>query len=183
MAEVTKKEVDKLLAKYEGRLQAQIGGGKKQEASLTGLPPATTSKEYEEFLEELRPAHVGYYEKACNFCGKLMKMKVSKKRYAQLKEEIEISHLNVTPEGIEALSLLGPLAYIMIGAFLSFVLFNSSFFAFFFIATGGIMILPLKRVTKMMADAWRMKASNQMVLCVFYIVTFMRQTKSSCFRL
>lgn len=170
-------DVEKLLAKYEGRIQTQFKGGK-QEAAVTALPPATVTKEYEEFLEELRPGHMGLYEKACNFCAKLMKLKVKKERYAQLREQIDICHLNVTPEGIEAFSLLGPLVYMIPGAFVSFVIFNSAFFAFFFIFSGALLILPLKNVTKMMADSWRMKASNQMVLCIFYVVTFMRQTSN-----
>jgi len=172
-----KEEVEKLLSKYEGRLQTQMKGGTEVEGAAA-LPQAVVSKEYLEFLEELKPNHFGWYEKACNFCAKFLKMKVKKERYEQLKEQIDICHLNITPEGIEALAMLGPLTYLLTGAFLSFVVFNSAFFAFFFMVTGGVMIIPLKNMTRMMADAWRMKASNQMILCVFYIVTFMRQTSN-----
>jgi len=175
-SEITKDDVERLLAKYEGKLGTQLQGGVTEETA--SMPQAAMSKEYLEFMDELRPNHINWYEKACNFCANLLKTKVKKERYDTLMEQIDICHLNTTPEGIEALSLLGPLAYILVGAFLSFVLFNSSFFAFFFIITGAATILPLKKVPKMMADKWRMKASNQMVLCVFYIVTYMRQTSN-----
>jgi len=177
MAEITKKDVEKLLEKYEGRLQTQLGPKVKPAADTT-MPSAAVTKEYLEFLKELRPAHMNFYENACNYCAKLLKMKVNKKRFEELQEQIEITHLNITPEGVDAFSLLGPLAYMLTGAFLSFVLFNSSFFAFFFIFSGAIAIMPLKHVPRMMANAWRMKASNQMILCVFYIVTYMRQTSN-----
>ena len=124
MAELSKTDVERLLEKYKGRLDTEFGAPKPTEAGA--LPPAAVTKEYLEFLEELRPKHMGWYEKACNFCAKLLKMKVKKQRYDRLQEEIDVCHLNITPEGVETLSLLGPLAYMMVGAFLSFVLFTIS---------------------------------------------------------
>ncbi len=37
---------------------------------------------------------------------------------------------------------------------------------------------PLVKLPDFIANNWRMKASNQMVLCIFYIVTYMRHTSN-----
>jgi hypothetical protein len=37
---------------------------------------------------------------------------------------------------------------------------------------------PLQQMPKYIANSWRMQASNQMVLCIFYIVTYMRHTSN-----
>ena len=39
-------------------------------------------------------------------------------------------------------------------------------------------IIPLQKLPYYLANSWRMKASNQMVLCVFYVVTYMRHTSN-----
>ncbi|MEK6848370.1 MAG: hypothetical protein AABX65_01940, partial [Nanoarchaeota archaeon] len=41
-----------------------------------------------------------------------------------------------------------------------------------------VMIVPLGKVPEFLANNWRLKASNQMVLCIFYTVTFMRHTSN-----
>ena len=48
----------------------------------------------------------------------------------------------------------------------------------FFLITGVLLMMPLRQVPEYIANSWRMKASNQMVLCVFYIVTYMRHTSN-----
>ena len=39
-------------------------------------------------------------------------------------------------------------------------------------------LIPLQRLPYYLANSWRMKASNQMVLCTFYLVTYMRHTSN-----
>ena len=52
------------------------------------------------------------------------------------------------------------------------------FFMLFFIVTGLTIIFPLQSLPSMLANNWRLKASNQMVLCIFYVVTYMRHTSN-----
>jgi len=40
------------------------------------------------------------------------------------------------------------------------------------------MIKPLGSLPEYIANSWRLKASNQMVLCIFYVVTYMRHTSN-----
>ena len=40
------------------------------------------------------------------------------------------------------------------------------------------MLKPLTKIPNYIASRWRLKASNQMVLCVLYIVIYMRHTSN-----
>ena len=39
-----------------------------------------------------------------------------------------------------------------------------------------LMIIPLIKYPGFMAVSWRLKATNQMVIAIFYLVTYMRQS-------
>jgi len=55
---------------------------------------------------------------------------------------------------------------------------SSIFFLIFSLVVGLIIYVPLGRLPHFLASDWRMKASNQMVLAIFYIVTYMRHTSN-----
>ncbi len=167
MAELTKKDVEQLLTRYAKRLSKEFEE-----------QPQPTSKEYLEFIAENMPKAMNWYEKLCNFSARIFKMSLSPARRKELEEHIKICHLNIPAEGVDTFAILAPLTYAVIGAFVSFVLFNSIFFSLFFIFSGLILMAPLRGIPKLLANSWRMKASNQMVLCVFYIVTYMRHTSN-----
>ncbi|MBW2986247.1 hypothetical protein KY333_02640, partial [Candidatus Woesearchaeota archaeon] len=57
-------------------------------------------------------------------------------------------------------------------------LFGSMFYMFLFVALGFALITVFMRMPGFLANNWRMKASNQMVLCIFYVVTYMRHTSN-----
>jgi hypothetical protein len=77
-----------------------------------------------------------------------------------------------------ALSYLLPLAIILFGLVFSFGLMGSMFFTAFFMILGLVLVVVLGRMPDFLANNWRMKASNQMVLCIFYVVTYMRHTSN-----
>jgi len=160
-----------LVRRYRQRLEQELGG-----TPIQGGP--VQSREYQEFKKEALPQHMGLYERLCNASEKILKLKVPPDKAAQLKEHIDICHLNVTPSGVLALSYLFPLMIILFGALFSILLFGSMFFAFFFIMIGLMLIVGLQRMPVYLANNWRLKASNQMVLCVFYVVTYMRHTSN-----
>ena len=66
----------------------------------------------------------------------------------------------------------------LFGSIISFMLLNSFFFVFFFLFAALSLMRPLGKLPDIMANSWRMKASNQMVLCIFYVVTYMRHTSN-----
>jgi hypothetical protein len=52
------------------------------------------------------------------------------------------------------------------------------FFVFFFLFAGLLLIPALQRIPIFLGNSWRMKASNQMVQAIFYLVTYMRHTSN-----
>ena len=164
-------EYQDLLEKYKARVAQEFG-------STAPAMAKVTTKEYAEFKRELYPAHYTLYEKACNFSDNLLKLTVDPVKAASMQKNLDLCHLNVRPSGVIALSFLFPLLTIVIGSLVTFGIFGMFFFVVFFLVAGLLMIPALQKVPDFMANTWRMKASNQMVQSVFYIVTYMRHTSN-----
>src|SRR3989344_2207213 len=165
------REYQDLLEKYKSRVAQEFG-------STAPANQKVTTKEYTEFKEELYPGHYSLYEKACNFADNLFKLSVDSQKAEAIQKNLDICHLNVRPSGVIALSFLLPLATIVIGSLITFGIFGMFFFLVFFLITGLLMIPALQKVPDFLANTWRMKASNQMVQSVFYLVTYMRHTSN-----
>lgn len=170
---------EELIAKYKERLKQELIAPSEK----TGIQPIT-SREYEEFKASYMSKNMTLYERLCNFSERLIKLRPDKKREAELIEAINICHLNITPVGAVSFAYLFPVLFILLGSFFSFAVpfalgaEPSLFFLFFFILVGAILIVPFSKLPDFMANNWRMKASHQMVLCIFYIVTYMRHTSN-----
>lgn len=164
-------QIKDLVERYKHKLKEQL--------ELKKLPTQEViTREYREFKKEAMPGRMNLYEKACNFCGNLLKIKVSPRKAMKLKESINICHLETTPTGVISLSIIAPLLFIILGAFFSLFIINSIFFLFLFFIFGIALIFVMQKIPEYLANTWRMKASNQMVLCVFYVVTYMRHTSN-----
>jgi len=161
---------DELKSRYQKRVEQELG------VEFKRTKPHF-SKEYNEFRKEIIPTHMNFYEKACNFCENLFKIQPSKEKEAALIESISVSHLNITPAGATSFSLLAPMSVILIGILFGIAV-NQMFFVFIFLFVGLILIKPFSELPQFIANSWRLKASNQMVLCIFYVVTYMRHTSN-----
>jgi hypothetical protein len=169
-----KDEIETLMNRYKQRMDSQLKTSLEEE----GEPEEVTSKEYEDFKKEYMPRHMTIYEKLCNISEKILKINPDKKKIPDYEEAIRICHLNVTPTGVMSFSILAPIILILVGGLGSFMLFQSMFFIIFFLGVGAAMLQPLATIPMFMANGWRMKSSNQMVICIFYIVTYMRHTSN-----
>jgi hypothetical protein len=173
-------EYQKLLEKYKSKVRSEFG-----EASQS-LPKKITSKEYSEFKSELYPTSYSLYEKACNFAGNLLKLSVGGTTSEKIQKDLDVCHLNTTPSGVVSLSILAGLTVMVFGSLLMFSLPSLLFgieeplyFLILFCIIGGLLLIPaIKSIPTFMANTWRMKASNQMVQSVFYLVTYMRHTSN-----
>lgn len=159
------------LRKYQKRIESEITGKINDDGSVQ-------STEYHQFRKEMIPPHFSWYEKACNFSEGILKIPPPAEKVQEFKEAIDSCHLQITPTGAMSFSILGPLAIILAGSLVSFILIQDTFFIIFFLFFGLAMVSALQKAPIFMSNAWRMKASNQMVLCVFYIVTYMRHTSN-----
>ncbi len=160
--------LEQITNKYKEKFGIELGGEQRRIESRT----------YQAFKKEMLPTQHSFYEKGCNLCDKIIDVKLKKERFLALTEQIKIAHLDITPNGVEVFSFLAPTFLIVLGATFSMLLFDSLFFAFFFVFVGFGLILPLRQLPEFISNSWRMKASNQMVQCVFFIVTYMRHTSN-----
>lgn len=170
MKQVKGDDMGKLVSKYGGRINKEFG------EPMPPQSPKIISKEYEDFRDEMIPKNFTIYEKACKHF-EVVKIGISPKRLHELNEYIRIAHLKVTPYGVESFGIFAPLIFAVVMSALSFLV-GSPFFAMFFLFGGIGMIFPLRQYPKLLANRWRIQASNQMVLCIFYMVTYMRHTSN-----
>ena len=159
-----------LIESYKREIEKELGARTYQ--------PNAVSREYMQFKKEAMPRHLTLYEKLCNLSEKILKIKPNKKKEEAIKGDISIAHLNITPSGVVSLSLLAPILIMLFGSLFSYFIFQSLFFVFFFVIIGLSLMAALRNLPSYIANNWRLKASNQMVLCVFYIVTYMRHTSN-----
>jgi hypothetical protein len=163
-------EFTDIIAKYKAKLEQQLGAKVEAHQEIT-------TKDYQQFKAEMLPTHAGWYEKGCKISGKFFKPNIEPTKRSVLQETLNIAHLNVTPEEAASFAILLPAMIIMFGSGIG-VGFNSMFFAAAIILFGLIMLPVLNRFPFFLANSWRLKASNQMVLCIFYVVTYMRHTSN-----
>src|SRR3989338_8615666 len=181
MAGKTKKDI---LEKYRRKLDNELSI-EDQPLEIAETPTEKISSiEYQTFRKERQSAAESLYEKACNFSEKILKISPDAKEAKELEEALNIAHLNCTSGGTTSFALLGPLLFIFLGIMLAIALPTmlgkpySLFFIVLIIAVGIILLFILKKLPRFMADSARLKASNEMVLSIFYVVTYMRHTSN-----
>ena len=166
--------VSKIMDQYKQKIEGQLGKGALEESANVEF----SSKEYDDFRKSSLPAHYTIYEKLCAFSEKILKIKPERKKEKDIVEALKIAHLNVTPIGSASFAFIFPFILIIFSVFVSTVFLGSFFFVVFFLILGFTLIKPLGRIPEYAAQSWRLKASNQMVICIFYIVTNMRHSSN-----
>ncbi len=175
-------KIDEITKKYVERINESLAPHRAE--------PELSSRQYKEFKAQYLPTHLSAYERLCNLSARILPVTPDAKSRPRVEEAIRVCHLETTPEGVYSLAILAPLAAIVAVAFLSLMLpavlgaalgtgWTGSVFIVAFCALAALgSIIPLQKLPFYLANSWRMKASNQMVLCVFYVVTYMRHTSN-----
>ena len=168
--------------KYKKRLMKELKAKEKKPSYVAQIKKASErgkfySSNYEHFKKENSPRHISLYEKACNFSERVLKLKPDKKSQESLQRSIEIAHLSITPAGVTALSILVLLGFLLFAGLVWLVL-GSLLGAGGLVMTGLFVMMGLGKIPEFIADKWRLKASNQMVQCIFYMASFMRHTSN-----
>ena len=166
-----KKEVDDILEKYRKKLD------EKGDYELEGF-----SRQYKRFKEERSRENLSFYEKACNFCGNILAIKVEVNKRNKLMDSIGKVGLDITPEGSTSLSFFVGGFFIFLGMTIFFTTLLLGSFSLFipliFIILGIVFIKLLLEKPNRIATRFRLKAGNQMVLCILYVVMYMRHTSN-----
>lgn len=172
-----KKEIKDLISKYKERIKKELG-----ETPIEYTK--TESREYKVFRNEMVPAHLSIYERGCNFAEKTLNIKPDEKEAFKIQKALDTCHIQSTPVGVKSFSILFSLIVVLIGIFISIMLPMvlgadvGTFGIFTFMIAGFALYGISNKYPFFMANAWRLKASNEMVLSIFYVVTFMRHTSN-----
>ncbi|MBS3139200.1 hypothetical protein J4207_05855 [Candidatus Woesearchaeota archaeon] len=170
-----KSEIESVAQKYKQKIDEHMEITGSEEPGTDG---EMVSRDYQSFREEYVETHQSWYEKCCAKSEKILKIKPDPAKIEEYQEAIKIAHLKVTIEGVYSFAMLTPIIVALGGSLITFALFQSLFFIFFFLVVGAAIMKPLQNIPFYLANGWRMKASNQMVLCIFYVVTYMRHTSN-----
>ncbi|MFT4250006.1 MAG: hypothetical protein ACMXYD_01450 [Candidatus Woesearchaeota archaeon] len=161
-------------------LREQVRARLEQELS-SAKPSSTQSRDYHTFREDNLLASSSLYEKAAVFAGSIVQVSAGS-REASLQRDLETAHLACKPGDVLALSILAPffsfVVLLILTVILPFVFTGaiSLYFFVFSVVLASMLYVPLNNMPAFLAQKHRQAASNQMVLAVFYLVTFMRHT-------
>ncbi len=165
----TKQEVENLVEKYQDAIKSQL--------AITQIeqPQKIYSRQYDIFRQEAMPKHLSIYENFCKYFGKF-NIKIPSLE-TQIQDAITITHLNIKPSDATSFAIVAPLLIMLFGIIVS-IWFDLIFYVMFSIFVGIALIFMFLKIPEYTANQWRMRASNQMVLCIFYVVTYMRHTSN-----
>jgi len=161
------KESEDLKSKYKERLKRELDRNLNE-----------TSRDYKTFMSEYREVPTTYYEKVCKFFEKI-NITPDANTSEKIRKDADFCNLQVTPAGVYSFAIVGPLILALILLMPILIFFNGSAFLLILTLVGCFgSIRPLMNMPSYIADNFRLKASNQMVLSIFYIVTYMRHTSN-----
>ena len=174
-------DIKDILDKYEKKLQGKVGSVEFEQYPRQN---EEFSREYLIFKKELFSGGVTFYEKFCKFAGRTIKSKPKPGDEEQLKKAIEIAHLDIEPREAYSFAMFNVIILVIIGIVLTILplLFMQGSLIFMggilLILISLILIKALASIPVYIADRWRLRASNQMILCILYIVIYMRHTSN-----
>ncbi len=128
-------DFDDIRKKYESKLKSTLGSddptskSKSSDGSSKDSYQKTfVSSDFDSFKKNSRPKVMSWYEKACNFSEKALKMDPDKAKLEELTEAIKICHLQITPAGATSFSLLAPISVALIIIIFSYRIIIYSFY-------------------------------------------------------
>jgi len=178
MQRIPKEELDGLIKKYTSKLEKNISRDVEQPKRNSEF-----SREYETFKGEVLSKASTRYEKFAQFAGRIIKTKPNDKVIPKLEESLEITHLNLSLSDVSSFAIFYPLlagVFFLILAIISFVfeILGLAFLMAILFLVSLMMIPVLTKTPISLANKWRIKAGDQIVLCILYIVIYMRHTSN-----
>ncbi len=164
--------------KYAQKLKRELET--KVEAKIA-LPE---SKSYIDFKKDRYPTKLSVFETVCKLAERIINVTPDSKEGEKTQQALTTAHVNATPTGVFSLSLIVPILVLMLGFLLNGLvplLFGTSAGSFGLFLFGILAVSSYFVVNKLpfyIETEWRMQAASEMVLSVFYIVTYMRHTSN-----
>lgn len=176
-------DIRNIVSKYQKKIE--------QEVNVEDYTPSpVSSHDYQSFRDEALSKNSSFYESLANAFGSIVSMEPEKKDYGKIANSLKTAHIETTPEASAGFAVFSAFVFIVVGiiAFLIKYALTPSWstssnlsdllIPVSFILLGVILIKPISSIPNYIAARWRLKASNQMVLCILYIVVYMRHTSN-----
>ncbi|HLC73046.1 MAG TPA: hypothetical protein VJH20_00245 [Candidatus Nanoarchaeia archaeon] len=175
------KDIKEILEKYKTKLKKSL----KYEEDVD----PDFSKEYNIFREQYLSKGLSLYEKLCNIFESVLRVRPKDLDYKKLDNSIKFTHLNITPIGAASFGALSGAIIVLIAVLYTIFIFftndipKEEIYSYLFapliiVLVGLISVKPITNLPHRIAATYRLKASNQMVLCVLYMVMYMRHTSN-----
>src|SRR3989338_4823855 len=176
-----REDINEILNKYRKKVGDHID--EESEGQVISQDSDSFSKEYQTFREEVISDQVSSYERWFNAAENIFHLKPQDKIINELQEAIDAAHLKINPSGAASLAALVSLLFIFGGMILCGLIFLLTeelpiFTLLMFLILGLGSLLYLNKMPIYLATKWRLKASNQMVLAILYVVIYMRHTSN-----
>ncbi len=141
------------------------------------------TKDYDTFRKEALHLENSMYERACAFAHSIIDFAPTNKEYKKkVQDSINSIHLNITTSSAYTLAILVMFSMIFLAFLIGFVSFIFGFtqigIPLFLIVLSFLVLKVLSNYPIHLAQKRRLLASNQMVLCILYIVIYMRHTSN-----
>ncbi len=174
-------DIQEILKKYRSKVEGHID--QESEGEVNSESMDSFSKEYTTFKDEIFSNTRSRYERWCNACEKIIKLAPSSKTLPKLQKAIDTAHLEITPSGAASFATIVSFTLILFGVLFSLVIYQilndfPIFTLLIFLIAGLICMVTLGNIPIYIATRWRLKASNQMVLALLYVVIYMRHTSN-----
>jgi Flp pilus assembly protein TadB len=170
-------ETKEIIEKYSRKLESEIESEPLQKSY---------SQEYAQFKGEMAP-EISSYERWAKSLGSFISLKVAEKDRIKIQKQLDIAHLDISPSQALTLSLTAMLAVffatILTSAAIYLISPNVNFgnlvlFFFLGIIASLFIFYYANTMPARLANAWRLKASSQMVPAVLYVVVYMKHTSN-----
>jgi len=171
------RDLKDILNKYQAKL------GENVEIIESYEPDKNYSVDYKIFRDEALTRTLTSYETFCNFFEKILKIKVKEEQRKELESSIEASHLFINPEGAASFAFFIVSIFVIFSLLLGYYLYSLGrpeliLISLILLIISLLLIKPLTNIPNFIAAKWRLRASNQMVLCILYVVMYMRHTSN-----
>jgi hypothetical protein len=150
--------------------------------SKMGTEKANYSQDYLEFKEDMIPK-MTRYERWAKAIGGLVNIRLGQKDTKTIQHQLDIAYLDVTASQAVMLSLLSAFFIFFAVLLISVSIYIidgtiQSQLVFLGIIASGFIFYYAYSMPKRLANAWRLKASSQMVPAILYTVVYMKHTSN-----
>ncbi len=130
------------------------------------------SREFKRFKEEELGEKKSLYEKLCKF-SEFLNIQPDKDMAKKMQKAIDFAHLKITPKGAFSFAILTAII-ILILTILSGLMGASLTMVLILFALSIASIFILTKYPEFLADNFRIKASEEIILAIIYMVIYMR---------